>query len=193
MWDPKEANTAQNKGEDIESVLKSMKYSKDLAMTALHQANYNIVSVEEKLLRIILKQPCRIPYCYEMLERFHFSMVKSKKNIKSVSERLNASPQACLLFYYERYKQTHEYALFKMYRRAEKQECEVCSEPGKLLCCDGCNRPYHLKCANPPLLEVPEGDWFCEICTSQGKVKRSLDVYFNGTYTRTNSRKRSRR
>lgn len=94
-------------------------------MTALHEANYNITTAEDKLSNIILNQARRIANCYDMLKYFHFSIIKSNKNMRIVAEELNTCPESCLLFYYERYKQTNEYQLFKMYRRAEKDECEV--------------------------------------------------------------------
>ena len=45
-------------------------------------------------------------------------------------------------------------------------ECSVCEEGGDLLMCDGesCPRVYHLKCLEPPLAKVPEGDWYCPEC-----------------------------
>ncbi|KAL4099990.1 hypothetical protein PRIC1_007787 [Phytophthora ramorum] len=42
--------------------------------------------------------------------------------------------------------------------------CETCVKGGKLLCCDGCERAYHLNCVRPALLDVPDGDWFCSCC-----------------------------
>ncbi|KIY70128.1 RCC1/BLIP-II protein [Cylindrobasidium torrendii FP15055 ss-10] len=36
------------------------------------------------------------------------------------------------------------------------------SEP---LLCDKCDYPYHLKCLNPPLEDVPTGEWFCPRCS----------------------------
>ncbi|KDQ62001.1 hypothetical protein JAAARDRAFT_528999 [Jaapia argillacea MUCL 33604] len=30
--------------------------------------------------------------------------------------------------------------------------------------CDKCDSPYHLKCLNPPLDAVPDGEWFCPQC-----------------------------
>eukprot|EP00644_Phytophthora_capsici_P005434 jgi/Phyca11/78969/gw1.1.1359.1 len=42
--------------------------------------------------------------------------------------------------------------------------CAICLKGGKLLCCDGCVRAYHLNCVRPALLDIPEGDWFCSHC-----------------------------
>ncbi len=46
-------------------------------------------------------------------------------------------------------------------------ECALCNEVGELLCCDVCEKMYHLHCVTPPLLEVPEGEWFCPDCTTK--------------------------
>ena len=32
------------------------------------------------------------------------------------------------------------------------------------LICDGCDAVYHIWCLDPPLSEVPSGDWYCERC-----------------------------
>lgn len=57
--------------------------------------------------------------------------------------------------------------------------CKVCREGGDLLLCDFCPCVYHLDCLNPPLKQVPEGDWKCPRCLVQekelkGKVQRIL-------------------
>lgn len=35
---------------------------------------------------------------------------------------------------------------------------------GVALECEKCEAPYHLKCLDPPLDDVPEGEWFCVTC-----------------------------
>ncbi|TFK95198.1 RCC1/BLIP-II [Pterulicium gracile] len=49
------------------------------------------------------------------------------------------------------------------------QHCKICSEDDRddsdtSLQCDKCDDPYHLRCLNPPLSTVPEGEWFCRRC-----------------------------
>ncbi len=44
--------------------------------------------------------------------------------------------------------------------------CDACNDGGSLLCCDSCPSSFHLICLNPPLTQVPVGDWFCNRCTS---------------------------
>ena len=36
--------------------------------------------------------------------------------------------------------------------------------PEETVLCDGCNTAYHMYCLAPPLLEVPEGDWYYPDC-----------------------------
>jgi hypothetical protein len=37
-------------------------------------------------------------------------------------------------------------------------------EEEQALQCDKCDHPYHLKCLEPPLTDVPDGEWFCPRC-----------------------------
>lgn len=43
--------------------------------------------------------------------------------------------------------------------------CRVCKDGGELLCCDTCPSSYHIHCLNPPLPEIPNGEWLCPRCT----------------------------
>ena len=40
--------------------------------------------------------------------------------------------------------------------------CGVCKRSGKLLCCDGCDSSFHLKCVK--LKSTPKGDFHCPPC-----------------------------
>jgi hypothetical protein len=42
--------------------------------------------------------------------------------------------------------------------------CMYCGQGGNLLICDGCEQSCHTQCLNPPLEEIPEGDFFCPEC-----------------------------
>lgn len=46
--------------------------------------------------------------------------------------------------------------------------CRVCKDGGELLCCDTCPSSYHIHCLNPPLPEIPNGEWLCPRCTVSG-------------------------
>ena len=45
--------------------------------------------------------------------------------------------------------------------------CRVCNskdDEDEMLLCDGCDAGYHTYCSQPPIENVPEGDWFCPDC-----------------------------
>lgn len=45
--------------------------------------------------------------------------------------------------------------------------CRICRRKGGdeyMLLCDGCDHGYHMYCLRPPLVDIPEGDWFCYDC-----------------------------
>ena len=51
--------------------------------------------------------------------------------------------------------------------------CDICKLPDRahdMLLCDACGKGFHMDCLATPLLEVPEGDWFCPGCVSAGHV-----------------------
>ncbi|XP_019939674.2 nucleosome-remodeling factor subunit BPTF isoform X3 [Paralichthys olivaceus] len=49
---------------------------------------------------------------------------------------------------------------------AYDDHCRVCHRLGDLLCCETCSAVYHLECVKPPLQEVPEDEWQCEVCVA---------------------------
>lgn len=65
--------------------------------------------------------------------------------------------------------------------------CRVCHKLGDLLCCETCPAVYHLECVDPPLVDVPEEDWQCNICRSHkvaGVVDCVLDAEKQGQLCR---------
>lgn len=45
--------------------------------------------------------------------------------------------------------------------------CKVCGidrDDDSVLLCDTCDAEYHTYCLNPPLLRIPEGNWYCPSC-----------------------------
>uniref|UniRef100_A0A8D0HC32 Chromodomain helicase DNA binding protein 3 n=1 Tax=Sphenodon punctatus TaxID=8508 RepID=A0A8D0HC32_SPHPU len=55
--------------------------------------------------------------------------------------------------------------------------CRVCKDGGELLCCDACISSYHIHCLNPPLPEIPNGEWLCPRCTCpmlKGRVQKIM-------------------
>ncbi|CAO1409832.1 unnamed protein product [Diamesa serratosioi] len=55
--------------------------------------------------------------------------------------------------------------------------CRICKDGGELLCCDSCPSAYHTFCLDPPLSDIPDGDWRCPRCSCPampGKVAKIL-------------------
>ncbi|VEN41718.1 unnamed protein product [Callosobruchus maculatus] len=44
------------------------------------------------------------------------------------------------------------------------QKCGKSDHPEWILLCDKCENGWHCSCLRPPLLSIPEGDWFCPPC-----------------------------
>ncbi|KAJ0264862.1 Origin of replication complex subunit 1B [Hirschfeldia incana] len=59
---------------------------------------------------------------------------------------------------------------------AEIEDCRICFKSGSInnvmLECDDCLGGFHLQCLNPPLKEVPEGDWICNFCRNLDAPKQ---------------------
>ena len=50
---------------------------------------------------------------------------------------------------------------------APGEGCSVCwddADDERMMLCSQCNAPYHIYCLDPPLDDVPEGDWLCPGC-----------------------------
>jgi hypothetical protein len=68
--------------------------------------------------------------------------------------------------------------------------CSLCAAGGELLCCDGCPRTLHARCAG--LTAVPEGDWRCPWCLLALAGGASSSAR-GGSSQRPRSRRRRRR
>jgi len=53
--------------------------------------------------------------------------------------------------------------------------CEVCNQPGELLCCATCNLVFHVQCARPKLHKEPPDDWKCAYCWGAGVMGGKKD------------------
>lgn len=51
--------------------------------------------------------------------------------------------------------------------------CRICHKLGDLVCCETCPAVFHLECVDPPLENVPAGDYQCNLC----KVQQVPGVY----------------
>uniref|UniRef100_H3CKJ8 PHD-type domain-containing protein n=1 Tax=Tetraodon nigroviridis TaxID=99883 RepID=H3CKJ8_TETNG len=42
--------------------------------------------------------------------------------------------------------------------------CGLPNHPELILLCDSCDSGYHTACLRPPLMLIPDGEWFCPPC-----------------------------
>ena len=166
LWDPCRAKVAINQGEDIDGFLDSLDGPhKELGMVALHKSNYSIQNATKYVNDEIEKNSDFEPWTRRMKRDFQSTILNSSMDMRKVSTAVGKSVNACFIYYYGNFHQTKEFKTFRMQINSDYDDCAVCGEGGELICCDGCNIPYHLKCLRPPLEKVPEGDWYCPVCS----------------------------
>lgn len=61
---------------------------------------------------------------------------------------------------------------------ASASNCLVCNnvEDEDPLECEKCDEPYHLHCLDPPIDEIPEGEWFCPACEKEAEAEPEEDA-----------------
>lgn len=57
------------------------------------------------------------------------------------------------------------------------ERCEKSNDPDWILLCDMCDGGYHTSCCLPPLMVVPDGDWFCPPCEHKLLLTRMKEFY----------------
>ncbi|ANZ75661.1 BA75_02042T0 [Komagataella pastoris] len=70
--------------------------------------------------------------------------------------------------------------------RDEKGSCSVChldDDPTRLLLCDECDTEIHMRCLDPPLMEIPEGLWFCDQCLNGGSASYGFEEDHDSVFT----------
>ena len=61
--------------------------------------------------------------------------------------------------------------------KINNEYCAVCKLGGNLLLCDNCVRSYHIECLKINEEDIPEGQWFCPLCTSKkGKKDKNINI-----------------
>ncbi|OWZ10585.1 hypothetical protein PHMEG_00016548 [Phytophthora megakarya] len=158
----------------------------EMALQCLFEADYDVPKAVESIhdarhekLRLKREETERVQKCI-----FEKAMDRHGKKFHIVKRRLGRTVTAReLVSKFYLWKNTPEYEKWHDGQREKKRKkeakriarqrpaadqhmefCEICLKGGKLLCCDGCERAYHLNCVRPALLDVPEGDWFCSHC-----------------------------
>lgn len=62
---------------------------------------------------------------------------------------------------------------------ADFTNCEICGRNDheeSMLLCDGCDAGYHMGCLDPPLIEIPEGSWYCDNCFDSDASEDDVDI-----------------
>lgn len=64
----------------------------------------------------------------------------------------------------------------------QESPCGICGstdeegEHNTMILCDVCDKSYHLRCLQPPLKAVPEGDWTCQSCLTGPPAAETSDM-----------------
>lgn len=72
----------------------------------------------------------------------------------------------------------------------EEGVCKVCGmdkDDDNVLLCDKCDSEYHTYCLNPPLVRIPEGNWYCPSCITGKKIYHGASF---GSQVMSNSRRK---
>lgn len=54
-------------------------------------------------------------------------------------------------------------------KKPNNEYCSYCRQGGNLILCDKCVRSFHLECLKINEEDLPEGNWYCPICTTREK------------------------
>ncbi len=166
LWDPKLADEAERRGEDISAFLRGKHElcQHELLMTILHKSDYN-VNAAQKALERMQRRTNALPsskFNEDEARQFRELIHESQKDFSSVAKSLKRTRSDCLVHYYNWKASNRRYE--RMKKVWSNEGCSVCGEVGLLIICDGCNSNFHMECVKPPLIEVPKGNWFCGTC-----------------------------
>ena len=124
----------------------------------------------------------------EQKVQYHAEIFRLRKNMRKLSKSLGISMKECLAYYIGHFKKSNDYRLLKTVVNEEKtnpedqvgfDSCAVCGDGGSLIICDACESEYHIECLDPPLKEVPEGDWECDECVDRKLLEAQADMIMN--------------
>ncbi|XVE63286.1 hypothetical protein DITRI_Ditri07aG0007600 [Diplodiscus trichospermus] len=114
-----------------------------------------------------------------------------KKGNLEVNEKipLEKISQKCIKFSQEEEEKGNENLLFEEASKEEEEEedgilCDICKSTDgdptdPIVFCDGCDLMVHSTCyGNPLIKEIPEGDWFCDLCLAF-KSEKNKDKPFS--------------
>jgi hypothetical protein len=135
-----------------------------------HECDYQRDKIQQRL-----EDYTQSTWTQEQITQFHAEIFRHRKNLVTVAKIMNQPISTVYVYYLSHYKKSNDYRLLKWVCEEERQKkleaseqgwegCVECGEGGNLLICDGCEAEYHMMCSKPPLMEVPEGAWYCDVC-----------------------------
>lgn len=154
-------------------------------MAVFHEHNYQIESLKNIVKSIKVKDGS--DWTDEQKEMFHNEMFRLRKDLVAVAKATGLGNNASYTYYLAKFKKSNDYRLLKSICEEERQEkyaasdqgldaCGICGDGGNLLICDGCEGEYHITCLRPPLVEIPEGAWFCDSCVDSNFLEATEKV-----------------
>ena len=160
------------------------KDKREVALLLLHQRSY---SPGDDFVDTVKHTPSwnGSDWPAEKKRKFSESVFKFRKDLNAIRDEMRIDMASCLGHYYGVFKHTDDYRLVKTVLLDEKLDkktrnatpqagepdlCLVCDDGGELLICDGCEGEYHLKCCDPALKAIPEGEWKCDECVNKSVV-----------------------
>jgi hypothetical protein len=198
IWDPMKAAAAEQEQSlsfraFLSPVMRDGLNATTLRMQALHECNYNVQLQQPRFAELLptlndanvtlsdTRAPGATMSELELFRQLLREGVGAKKSFNRVAEILNRSLDTVLVNYYA-WKTNAEtklvYAALKRKRKKEPEYCCVCDDGGSLIVCDLCNKAYHQTCLNPPLANIPKGDWYCPDCQKNTPCKaRRLSTF----------------
>ncbi len=175
IWDPNKGGASDQSATEIENILANLPTNhKEIMMESLHKNNYDTYAAFETYLEKIrlLKSNGDLPgepLAKEEAEFFKNAIFEQSKDLgEAIAETKNngskQSASSLLVHYYRCVKTSSDYPRLKEIVAKLASDCVVCHDGGTLICCDRCDDAYHLDCLDPPLKQVPEGNWYCPKC-----------------------------
>lgn len=172
LWDYRLAKQAEQRGEDIPGFLSLLNASgRVMLMEILHRNNYSVDRARAEIMKSLATGFPRdlTPFNKSETESFASAILAKNKDFSAVSKELGRSVTSCLIHYYSKFKKSEGYAGLKQSThrlKGQEEFCAICDDGGEVICCDACMRVFHARCLSPPLLELPEGDWYCPKCVA---------------------------
>jgi hypothetical protein len=171
----------------------------------LHSAGYNTHNFFESLEKVPRPADCTI-WTDQDKELFKRFIYEHRKDLLKVAKAMKKSFSSCYCYFLSTYKKTDDYLILKIVCKQKKKEeqeekdkeetCIVCKDGGDLILCEACETPFHISCLRPPLLAVPDSDWFCDNCVYEKLLQaRSLlleSTRFRQAWDRDVSRNRNK-